>query len=545
MSEINFKKKLKNNKPLSIPNLFPHFPTFASSKAKKLENKNIRVRFAPSPTGPLHIGGVRTALYNYLFAKKMNGTFILRIEDTDQTRYVEGAEQYIISSLEWLGLTPDEGPVFGGDYGPYRQSERKAMYAQYAEQLVAEGYAYYAFDSSEDLSRMREEQEKLGFHSAKYDRRTRLTMTNSLTLSGGELEEKMLNSPDKVIRLKMPENRIVSFEDKVRENVSFNTDELDDKVILKADGMPTYHLANIVDDHLMQISHVIRGEEWLSSTAHHVLMYEFLGWEAPVFTHLPLLLKPTGKGKLSKRDGAKFGFPVFPMQWQAEEELYAGFKEEGYDAQALLNFLVLLGWNPGNDQEIMSKEEMIQLFDLSQIVKSGARFDVDKVLWFNQQYIMSYSAEHILAVAKTSFPESVTSRYEDKYLLQAIEMMKPRVQRYGEFYSEAQYLFEAPEEYDGKQVQKRYKDDVPERFAAIHSLLENIEDWNAEVISAKVKGHLNDNGLKMGVYLPLLRIMMCGAMTGPDLFEMMELVGQGETSERFKSALSAFAKIVE
>ena len=307
------------------------------------ENSKVRVRFAPSPTGPLHIGGVRTALYNYLFAKKMKGTFILRVEDTDQNRYIAGAEDYIKESLEWLGLTPDEGPGYGGVYGPYRQSERKDLYAQFAEKLVANGNAYYAFDTPEELAKMRTDQEALGHHSPKYDRRTRSLMQNSLTLTAEETQKLKDAGANVIIRLKMPENQEVSFVDKVREKVTFNTDQLDDKVILKADGMPTYHLANIVDDHLMEITHVIRGEEWLSSTAHHVLMYQSLGWTAPTFTHLPLILKPVGKGKLSKRDGAKFGFPVFPMKWDAGDEIYAGFKEDGYDAKALLNFLVLLG----------------------------------------------------------------------------------------------------------------------------------------------------------------------------------------------------------
>jgi len=332
---------------------------------------SVRVRFAPSPTGPLHIGGVRTALYNYLLAKKEGGTFILRIEDTDQTRLVEGAEEYIKESLEWLGLKPDEGPGYGGDYGPYRQSERKDLYAQYAKQMVEQGNAYYAFDTPDELTQMRKDQEALGHHSAKYDSRIRSQMRNSLTLPQEE-SDKLIAAGEGIIRLKMPTNEDVSFIDLVREKVTFNTDQLDDKVILKKDGMPTYHLANIVDDHLMKITHVIRGEEWLSSTAHHVLMYRFMGWEAPQFTHLPLILKPTGKGKLSKRDGAKFGFAVFPLEWhdKKEDELFAGFRESGFDPKALLNFLVLLGWNPGNDEELMSIERMTELFSLDKIVKT-------------------------------------------------------------------------------------------------------------------------------------------------------------------------------
>ena len=499
----------------------------------------MRVRFAPSPTGPLHIGGVRTALYNYLFAKKSGGTFILRIEDTDQNRYVEGAEQYIIDSLEWLGLHTDEGPVKGGDYGPYRQSERKHLYAQYAEQLVEKGHAYYAFDSSEDLAQMRADQEAKGVHSAKYDHSTRSLMKNSLTLSGAELEEMMQNSPDKVIRLKIPRDEQVSATDMVREDVSFSTNELDDKVILKADGMPTYHLANIVDDHLMQISHVIRGEEWLSSTAHHILMYQFLGWDAPVFTHLPLLLKPSGKGKLSKRDGAKFGFPVFPMEWDAGEEVYAGFKEEGFDPAALLNFLVLLGWNPGNDQELMSLSEMIDLFSLNKIVKSGASFDIDKAVWFNQQYIMSYDIPYLREKIRDFFPEELFNATAEDFMAKVITMMKPRAEKYGDFYKQGSYFFAAPSEYDMKQVSKRFNEEVDGQLNQIREVMLN-SDFESEALSNSVKGYLNENSLKMGVYLPLLRIMMCGSMTGPDLFELMDALGKEEVMGRYDKALEAF-----
>ncbi len=505
-----------------------------------MEQKKIRVRFAPSPTGPLHIGGVRTALYNYLFAKKHGGQFILRIEDTDQTRYVPGAEDYILESLAWLGLNPDESPVVGGAYGPYRQSERKHLYTKYAEELVEKGHAYYAFDSSEDLARMRTEQEALGHHSPKYDNRTRALMKNSLTIQGAELDDLMANSPDKVIRLKMPSDETVTFVDKVREEVSFNTDLLDDKVILKADGMPTYHLANIVDDHLMDISHVIRGEEWLSSTAHHVLMYRFFGWEAPVFTHLPLLLKPTGKGKLSKRDGAKFGFPVFPLLWQTGEETYAGFREDGFDAEALLNFLVLLGWNPGNDQELMSRDEMVQLFSLDQIVKSGARFDIEKAHWFNQQYIMSYDDALVLEKARAFVDAESISAFDDAYLLELTRLMKPRIQRYDELFSSAQYLLEAPDAYDEKQVRKRYSEDVKTQLSAIQNLISESGDWTAEALAESVKSYLNSNELKMGVYLPLLRVMMCGSLTGPDLFEMIALLGKDAVISRMEKALNQF-----
>jgi len=503
-------------------------------------SEKVRVRFAPSPTGPLHIGGVRTALYNYLFAKKNGGTFILRVEDTDQNRYVEGAEAYIVEALEWLGLTPDESPSQGGDYGPYRQSERKDLYAQYAQELVKKGHAYYAFDTPEELSNMRVDQQNLGFHSAKYDHRTRGLMRNSLTLTKEETNALLVKKENVIIRLKMPTNEVVTFTDIVREDVSFNTDELDDKVILKNDGMPTYHLANIVDDHLMEITHVIRGEEWLSSTAHHVLMYRFLGWQAPKYTHLPLLLKPSGKGKLSKRDGAKFGFPVFPMEWQQEEETYAGFREHGYDPNALLNFLVLLGWNPGNDEEVMNKERMMELFSLEKIVKSGAKFDIDKAKWFNQTYIHKQSVEDLIPIAKQVLAKNDIT-VDDAFLTKYVTLMQDRMTLYPDFYAEGKYLFNAPTDYDQKQVKKRYTSELDPHFDAIKSIIS--DGYDATVLTDKVKTYLNDNELKMGVYLPLLRIMMCGSLTGPDLFEIIALLGVEESNQRMDTALAAFKNL--
>ena len=510
---------------------------------QNIENSKVRVRFAPSPTGPLHIGGVRTALYNYLFAKKMKGTFILRVEDTDQNRYIAGAEDYIKESLEWLGLTPDEGPGYGGDFGPYRQSERKELYAQYAEKLVANGNAYYAFDTPEELTKMRTDQEALGHHSPKYDRRTRSLMRNSLTLSEEETHKLKDDGANVIIRLKMPENQEISFVDKVREKVTFNTDQLDDKVILKADGMPTYHLANIVDDHLMEISHVIRGEEWLSSTAHHVLMYQSLGWTAPTFTHLPLILKPVGKGKLSKRDGAKFGFPVFPMKWDAGDEIYAGFKEDGYDAKALLNFLVLLGWNPGNDEEIMTLDRMTELFSLEKIVKSGARFDFEKANWFNQQYIIATDDTQLLKNVKPFISTDILSNYSEDYMLIVMKLMKERLQKFTDFNDAAGLFFKAPTSYDEKQVKKRFSEELIPQFNAMKGLASS-SDFSSEKLSTNIKGYLNDNGLKMGIYLPLLRIMMCGSLTGPDLFDIISLLGKEESMKRWDDAISAFKNMI-
>ncbi|NNF20848.1 MAG: glutamate--tRNA ligase [Saprospiraceae bacterium] len=502
-------------------------------------NQDVRVRFAPSPTGPLHIGGVRTALYNYLYAKKMGGVFVLRIEDTDQTRYIPGAEDYIRESLEWLGLTPQEGPGYGGEYGPYRQSERKELYQKYAQQLVDNGHAYYAFDTPAELEAMREREAAKGFHSAKYDHHVRMNMKNSMSLTTEETKAFLDKGENVTIRLKVPENETVTFNDIVREEVSFETNELDDKVILKKDGMPTYHLANIVDDHLMKISHVIRGEEWLSSTAHHVLLYRFFDWQPPVFTHLPLILKPTGKGKLSKRDGAKFGFPVFPIQWNGDDETYHGFREEGYDPEALLNFLVLLGWNPGNDEEIMDSERMTELFSLDKIVKSGARFDVDKALWFNHQYILVSEPGDLLDPVKNQMVKYLDTLPDDEYLLKVIQLLQSRVHSYDDFFKEGEFFYKAPKSYDEKQVLKRYHPESDTNFNSILDLIDKNQDSSEQMANA-VKQFLSDNELKMGVYLPLLRIMMCGSLKGPDLFEIIQLLGYDEVKTRMESALKVF-----
>ena len=378
----------------------------------------IRLRFAPSPTGALHIGGLRTALYNYLLAKRHEGTFILRIEDTDQTRYVDGAEKYIMDALKWCGIVPDESPVLGGEHGPYRQSERKAIYRPYAERLVREGKAYYAFDTPEEWAAKRNELQEAGNHSPKYDASVRGQMKTSLAMSENELEAKLNTGSPHVIRLMVPENEEVLVEDRIRGQVRFETNVLDDKVLLKTDGMPTYHLANIVDDHLMEISHVIRGEEWLSSTAHHILLYQAFGWEPPVFAHLPLILKPSGKGKLSKRDGKKLGIPVFPLSWmgETEEDSFTGFKEYGFLPEAAINFLALLGWNSGTDQEIFDMQELVKVFALDQVGKSGARFDFEKAKWFNQQYLINLSSKEVARQLQTIIPEGVT--YADAEFLE-------------------------------------------------------------------------------------------------------------------------------
>lgn len=503
---------------------------------------SVRVRFAPSPTGPLHIGGVRTALYNYLLAKKLGGTFILRIEDTDQTRYVPGAEDYIIEALDWIGITPEEGPRQGGDYGPYRQSERKDLYRAYAEQLLAMDKAYYAFDSSEDLDEMRANYAEQGVHSAKYDAQTRQTMRNSLTLSDEEVEE-LQGSRNKVIRLKINPGETITFTDTVRGTVSFSTDELDDKVILKADGMPTYHLANIVDDHLMEISHVIRGEEWLPSTAHHVFMYEALGWQAPAFAHLPLILNPNGKGKLSKRHGAKFGFPVFPLEWDAGEEgTYAGFREDGFLPAAVVNFLAFLGWNPGTEQELFTLDGLVEAFAMDKIVKSGARFDIDKAHWYNQQYIINSSNDDLADLVR---PQAHAKGYQasDEYLSKACGMMKERVTTVTDIVPSAYYLFEPPTSYEEKMIRKKYKASNTPHYQAISDLVASAEPYTTWHLAEMVKGYINENELGFGNILPILRIGTTGTTKGPDLFETMELLGKEETLSRLQKAYSDFAEI--
>lgn len=504
----------------------------------------VRARFAPSPTGPLHIGGVRTALYCYLFCKQHDGTFILRIEDTDQNRKVDGAEEYIMESLNWFGLTPHEGPGIGGDFGPYRQSERKELYRQYAEKMIADGNAYYAFDTSEELTQMKADWEAKGVHSAKYNFMTRDSMKNSLNMSDEEVQSAIKAGHDVVVRLKIPQNEIVTVQDDVRGEVEFRTNELDDKVILKSDGMPTYHLANIVDDHLMEITHVIRGEEWLSSTAHHVLMYRFLNWETPSFAHLPLILKPSGKGKLSKRDGAKFGFPVFPIEWTdpETEEVYAGFREQGFLPAAVLNFLAFLGWNPGTEQEIFSVRELAEAFSVEKIVKSGARFDYDKARWFNQQYIMSESSETLAELIN----QDVVIDYpgvHDEYLRQVCHLMKERVHTMNEFVSEARYFFEPPTEYEEKMIRKKFKEENIHHFHALVRQLDELEFFHAAEIEKVIKTYVENNEIGFGAIFPILRIALSGSTKGPDLFSMIELLGKEETLNRIGGAMEPFTNI--
>lgn len=506
---------------------------------------DVRLRFAPSPTGPLHIGGVRTALYNYLYAKKMGGTFILRIEDTDQGRYVEGAEQYIIDSLQWLGLEFDESPAKGGDVGPYRQSERKSLYKKYTDELVAKGKAYYAFDSAEELAEMRARYEAEGVHSPKYDHTTRATMKNSLTLGDDEVQALLDKGENVVVRLKLEANEEVIFKDIVRGEVSFNTSQLDDKVLLKGDGMPTYHMANIVDDHLMKISHVVRGEEWLSSTAHHVLLYRALGWEdtMPEFAHLPLILNPTGKGKLSKRAGAKFGFPVFPLSWEGatEEDSFEGFKEFGFNPKATLNFLAFLGWNPGTEQEIFTLDELVQSFSLENIVKAGARFDIDKAKWFNQQYIIASNKDELVTSVKSLL--GADSEYSDAFLGGMVELMRERVTLLPEFISKGSYFFSDELTYEEKPIRKKWKEQNIPNVKTLFDKIKGIQDWTLDTLQDEIKGYITGNELSFGNILPFVRIAVAGTMKGPDIFGMMELLGKEEVLNRLEKGLVAFDEI--
>jgi len=504
----------------------------------------IRVRFAPSPTGALHIGGIRTALYNYLFAKQQGGTFILRLEDTDRSRFIPEAESYIKEALSWCGMTPDEGPDQGGDYGPYRQSERKAMYKDYAEQMIANGHAYVAIDTPEELDAMREAAKAAGNHSFKYDHTMRMKGKNALSLDKTIIDNWIAEGKPYIIRLKVPEKETISITDIVRGEVSFQGSELDDKVLLKTDGMPTYHLANIVDDYNMKISHVIRGEEWLSSTAHHVLMYRALGLEdqMPQFAHIPLILKPTGKGKLSKRDGAKFGMPVFPLSWDAAnpEDSFTGFREAGFLPKALINFLAFLGWNPGTEQEMFSMDQLIDSFSLDRIGKSGARFDFDKAKWFNQQYLTQMTGSELSALISDK-------KYEvsDEYLATACELMKARIDSVGEIYTKGYYLFEGVKSYDEKNVRKRFKPENQDTIETLINRLEGLENYSAGSIEITVKAFLEETGLKFGDVLPVLRLALAGVMNGPSVFDMMALIGSDEVKRRMTAGFNAFNQIKE
>lgn len=505
-----------------------------------MENKKVRVRFAPSPTGALHIGGVRTALYNYLFAKKYGGDFLLRIEDTDQTRYVAGAEEYIVESLKWCGIQVDEGVTVGGNFAPYRQSERKPIYRQYAEQLVASGNAYYAFDTPEELQAMRERLQAQKSDNQQYNALSRKQMTNSFTLSAAEIQARIESGENYVIRFNMPKNETLVVKDLIRGEVKFQTAKLDDKVLFKSDGMPTYHLANVVDDHLMQISHVIRGEEWLPSLPLHVLLYRSFAWQEtmPQFAHLSLLLKPNGKGKLSKRDGDKLGFPVFPLEWKDPKtgEISSGYRESGYFADAFVNMLAFLGWNPGTEQEIFSLTELVEAFSLDKVGKSGSKFSPDKTKWFNQQYLRNKSNQELAQLLDNQLKAKGITAAPD-YLSTVCGMLKERATFVSDLWDLGSFFFQKPTNYDAKTVKKRWKAQTPELMIAWRETLATIDEFSAANIKSALEGFVAEKGVGFGQLMMPFRICLVGSGSGPDLFEIAAMLGKQEVKERIDKAV--------
>ena len=508
-------------------------------KNQAMSEKAVRVRFAPSPTGPLHMGGVRTALYNYLFAKKHNGTFLIRIEDTDQTRFVPGAQEYIMDALNWCGIMPTEGPGLGGDFGPYVQSERKEMYRPYAETLVSEDKAYYAFDSAEELVTMRDQAKAMGMPNWQYNSVTRTSMRNSLNLPQTEVAKLLEEGHPYVIRMKMPRNRDIRFHDLIRGWVVVNTNNLDDKVLFKSDGMPTYHLANIVDDHTMNISHVIRGEEWLPSAPLHVMLYEAFGWDCPEFAHLPLLLRPDGNGKLSKRDGDRLGFPVFPTNWTtAEGELYSGYREKGYLPDAFINMLALLGWNPGTTQEIFSLEELCEAFSLERVSKAGAKFDPEKTKWFQQQYLRSLSNE---AIATQLISEGVDMSLDR--LTEICGLMKERATFAQDILTEGAYLFNRPTEFDKETILKKWKDETTSYIQEWSAIVGDISTFTAEEIEKAFKSFLEAKQVGIGAVLLPYRLCVTGVGAGPGMFDISAFLGKDEVLARLASGLTSIQNL--
>lgn len=499
----------------------------------------VRVRFAPSPTGPLHIGGVRTALYNYLFTKKHKGTFILRIEDTDQARFIEGAEEYIMDALVWCGIKVDEGIREGGSYGPYRQSDRKSLYGQYADMLVKTGDAYYAFDTSEALEKLRNEYESKG-DTFIYNASVRNNLSNSLSLDEKEWKSKLKKGEPYVIRYRMPLNEDIPFDDIIRGHIVVNSSTLDDKVLFKSDGMPTYHLANIVDDHLMEISHVIRGEEWLPSLPLHIMLYRSLGWKAPEFAHLPLLLKPDGKGKLSKRDGDKMGFPVFPLFWPYGETA-RGYREDGYYPEAFINMLALLGWNPGTEKEIFTMEELIDAFSIERVHKSGSRFDPEKAKWFNHTYLQNRTNTQLAM----EFREELRAHghhIDINELATLISMVKERVSFVKEIWEQTDFFFQAPENYDQETIKKRWKEDSPIVLSELKSVLESIEDFTPASTEAIVKDWIEKKGYNPGNVMNAFRLVIVGASRGPHMFDIIGWIGKEETLRRISQGIEVLGK---
>ncbi len=503
-------------------------------------SKKVRVRFAPSPTGGLHLGGVRTVLYNYLFARANEGDFVLRIEDTDQTRFVPGAEEYIMDCLKWCGLNPDESPVVGGPYAPYRQSERKAMYREYAMQLVGQGNAYLAFDTTEELEEMRRELKVDEHSSVQYDHRTRKRMRNSLTLSADEVNDLVNAGTPYVIRIKVPENQTIVFTDMIRGNITFDSNLVDDKVLLKADGMPTYHLAVVVDDYLMKITHAFRGEEWLPSAPVHLLLWEYLGWIAdmPQWAHLPLILKPDGNGKLSKRDGDRLGFPVFAMNWYDpnKNETTGGFREMGFLPQAFVNMLALLGWNDGSGQEIFTMDELINRFQISRIHKGGAKFDFEKAKWFNNQYIQQTPNDQLVELARPYFLEKGHNPSDDK-LIKVIELIKDRCTLLPDFWAQGAFFFEAPETDPAAVKDAKWNENKQLFFETWLTKLNEQADWTDVALEQSATDNLAQFGLKKGDIMLPLRIMLVGGKFGPGVFHIAELIGKEETMNRIRKVI--------
>ncbi len=501
----------------------------------------VRVRFAPSPTGPLHIGGVRTALYNYLFARKNNGVFILRIEDTDQTRFVDGAEDYIMQALEWCGIKIDEGIREGGDFGPYRQSDRKEKYRQYAIDLIDKGAAYYAFDTAEELESLRVKASEEG-GTFIYNAANRGKLKNSLTLDPADWNARLDRGEPYVIRYRMPEDEDISFEDLIRGHIVVNTATLDDKVLFKSDGMPTYHLANIVDDYLMKISHVIRGEEWLPSLPLHVLLYRSFGWKAPLFAHLPLLLKPDGKGKLSKRDGDKMGFPVFPLFWPYGETA-RGYREDGYYPEAFVNMLALLGWNPGTEQEIFSMDELIDAFSLERVGKSGARFDPVKARWFNHQYLIRQS-DNTLAIEFRDQLRSKGFHIDIVRLERIVALVRERISFVNELWDQSDFFFQAPESYDSDTIRKRWKEGTADQLTELKEILENVRDFSPAETEEAVKQWISEKSYNTGAIMNALRLVIVGASRGPHIFEIISWIGRDETRARISKGVELIPQLM-
>lgn len=507
-------------------------------------NQKVRVRFAPSPTGPLHIGGVRTALYNYLFARQHGGEMILRIEDTDSQRFVPGAEQYINESLAWLGIKIDEGVSEGGAYGPYKQSERRDIYREHVKMLLDNGKAYIAFDTPEELDAKRQE-----VANFQYDASTRLSMRNSLSLPKEEVDKLIADGEKYVVRFMIEPGRDVVVNDLIRGKVTINSSVLDDKVLYKsADDLPTYHLANIVDDHLMLVSHVIRGEEWLPSAPLHVLLYEAFGWAdtMPAFVHLPLLLKPDGKGKLSKRDGDRLGFPVFPLEWHDPKsgEVSSGYRESGYLPEAVVNFLALLGWNPGDDTEIMSMDELIAKFSLDHCSKSGAKFDFEKGKWFNHKYIQEVADADLAEMFKPILVEKgvAVENYSDEYITRAVSMVKDRVNFVRDLWDVTSFLFVAPTEYEEKAVKKRWKEDSPAVMTELVEVLRNLEDFSCAAAEPAVLGWITEKGYHMGNVMNAFRLTVVGECKGPHMFDITDLIGKEETVKRVLAGVENIKK---